>query len=73
MLCELEAERNKDLTMGNTNPANSIQLHIFVTRPERGYPTPPLRENVGLDSNLAQFASFTPGQLLEVGAEGGGL
>ena len=66
LLCELEAERCRDISMGNANPANRLQLHIFIPRPERGYPTPPLRENVGLDDALAQYAQFTPDLLLEV-------
>ncbi len=66
LLCELEAERARDMVMGNTNPTNQIQLHIFITRPERNFPTPPLRENVGLDPALLHYAPFTPDLLLEV-------
>jgi hypothetical protein len=68
LLSELEAERQRDVTMGNANAVNSLQMHIYITRPERNFPTPPLRDNVGIPSALAQYASFTPQLLLEVRA-----
>lgn len=67
LLCELEAERMRDITMGNANVGNMLQMHVFVTRAERSFPTPQLKANADIPLEMKQYTgdALTPAVLLE--------
>lgn len=57
----------RDISMGNANEGNLLQIHLFVTRADKNFPTPALKANADITDEMKRYTgeNLMPAVLLE--------